>query len=164
MSYAEDRALIEDLEARYMYALDWLDADAYVATFTEDGVLDWAFGVARGREAIREEMKRMRAYFDGLRQAQAPERPARLRHFITNRTVRIEGDRAWGCAYWFEINNDIRGRWPYVGGYGHYEDELRKVDGQWLFARRKIFNECIAERAASDVNPVAALYGSAVKK
>lgn len=154
MSFADDRAQIEELESQYMYALDWLDPDAYAATFTEDGVLDWAFGRAEGREAIRQEVMGMREHFGRLRAAQEPERPARLRHFLTNSTFRIEGDRAFGRAYWFEINNDIRGRWPYVGGYGHYEDELRKVEGEWLFTLRKIFNECIADRAADDVNPL----------
>jgi hypothetical protein len=26
-------------------------------------------------------------------------------------------------------------------GFGHYEDELIKVDGQWLFTKRRIYNE-----------------------
>ena len=39
-SYAEDRAQIEDLQARYMFALDFRDLDKYASTFTEDGILD----------------------------------------------------------------------------------------------------------------------------
>jgi hypothetical protein len=39
-SYAEDRAQIEDLQARYLFALDFFDMDTYVSTFTEDGILD----------------------------------------------------------------------------------------------------------------------------
>ena len=49
MSYAADRAEIEDLMARYLLAMDYHDADAYAGCFTEDGELDWAMGVARGR-------------------------------------------------------------------------------------------------------------------
>ena len=152
--YAADRANIEDLQARYMFALDWQDAEAYAATFTEDGVLDWAKGVAEGRAAIAEEARGMRAHFAKFEAADAPTRPARLRHFISNVTLAIDGDRATGRAYWFELNNDVRDRWPYVGGYGHYEDELRRVEGQWLFSRRKIYNEILAARAASAENPV----------
>ena len=33
-SYAEDRAAIEDLQARYLFALDFHDPDLYVSTFT----------------------------------------------------------------------------------------------------------------------------------
>jgi hypothetical protein len=152
-SFAEDRAAIEDLQARYLFALDWFDAESYAATFTEDGILDWAGGIVHGRDAIRRECGEMRTYFTRKAEADAPARPPRLRHFITNFTVRIEGDRAFGRAYWFELNNDVRGRWPYVGGYGHYEDEARKADGQWLFARRKIFNEVLEGREATGPNP-----------
>jgi hypothetical protein len=36
-SYAEDRAAIDDLQARYLFAMDFHDPDLYVTTFTEDG-------------------------------------------------------------------------------------------------------------------------------
>jgi PQQ-dependent dehydrogenase (methanol/ethanol family) len=152
-AYARDRAEIEDLSARYVFALNWQDADAYAATFTADGVLDWAGGVVKGREAIRSEVRNMRAYFAKRELAEAPTRPARLRHFVTNRIIKVEGDRATSVAYWVEFNNDGRERWPYVGAYGHFEDELRKVDGRWLMARHVIFNEAMASRAAPAVSP-----------
>jgi hypothetical protein len=152
--HTADRVEIQDLQARYLFALDWQDADAYAATFTADGVLDWAGGVVDGREAIRKEVHGMRAYFEKREQADAPVRPARLRHFISNVVVDFDGDRATGRAYWFELYDDNRDRRPYVGGYGHYEDELRRVDGHWLFTRRKIYNEMLPSRPASSVNPV----------
>jgi hypothetical protein len=52
-SYAEDRAAIEDLQARYLFALDFHDPDLYVSTFTPDGVLDYGSGLVKGREAIK---------------------------------------------------------------------------------------------------------------
>ena len=52
-SYAEDRAAIEDLMARYLFAMDWNDFDTYAECFTENGVLDYAMGFAEGRETIR---------------------------------------------------------------------------------------------------------------
>jgi hypothetical protein len=52
-SYAEDRALIEDLQARYMFALDWKDLDTYASTFTEDGILDIVGMKWQGREEIK---------------------------------------------------------------------------------------------------------------
>ena len=48
-SYAEDRAAIEDLQARYLFALDFHDPDLYVSTFTPDGVLDIGNGEIKGR-------------------------------------------------------------------------------------------------------------------
>jgi uncharacterized protein (TIGR02246 family) len=152
-SYADERAAIEDLQARYLFALDWQDPEAYSATFTDDGVLDWAGGITRGRDAIRADVRGMRDHFAKHEAADAPLRPARLRHFITNVVVRIDGDRATSRAYWFELNDDGRDRRPYLGAYGHYEDELRKVSGQWLFSKRKIYNEQMESRAASAANP-----------
>jgi uncharacterized protein (TIGR02246 family) len=151
--YAADRAEIEDLQARYVFALDWQDADAYAATFTEDGVLDWAGGIVRGREAIRAEVRKMRAAFAKKEAADAPRRPSRLRHFTTNDVLKINGDRATHVSYWVEFNNEVRDRWPLVGGYGHFEDELRRVNGRWLFSRKKIFNEIMDSRAAGPQNP-----------
>jgi len=49
-SYAEDRAAIEDFQARYLFALDFHDPDLYVSTFTEDGVLDYGSGEVKGRQ------------------------------------------------------------------------------------------------------------------
>lgn len=53
-SYADDRAKIENLMARYMFALDFLNADDYAATFTEDGILNHGGGIERGRQETRE--------------------------------------------------------------------------------------------------------------
>jgi hypothetical protein len=46
-SYGEDRAHIEDLQARYLFALAYKDAKLYASTFTPDGVLDYNEGNAR---------------------------------------------------------------------------------------------------------------------
>src|SRR5690606_999425 len=54
--YAEDRAQIVDLQARYVMAMDYFDAEGYAAVFAEDGVLDWARGLVEGRDAIYEFM------------------------------------------------------------------------------------------------------------
>ena len=39
--YGEDRAQIEDLQARYLFALDFHDPQLYASTFAPDGVLDY---------------------------------------------------------------------------------------------------------------------------
>ena len=153
-SYAEDRAEIENLQARYLFALDWQDADEYAGTFAEDGVLDWVGGIVEGREAIRAEGRGMREYFTKRASGEEPTRAPRLRHFITNTVIEVDGDAAWSRSFWFEIDNDTRLRVPYVGGYGHYEDRIARIDGKWLFTFRKIWNECIEGRQAEYINPV----------
>ncbi|MEP7315031.1 MAG: nuclear transport factor 2 family protein, partial [Pseudomonadota bacterium] len=41
-NYAQDRSEIEDLQSRYLFALDWQKPELYASTFTPDGVLIWA--------------------------------------------------------------------------------------------------------------------------
>ena len=49
----EDRIAVEDVMNRYVWAVDSLDADGYVAVFTEDAVIDSNGSISKGREAIR---------------------------------------------------------------------------------------------------------------
>ena len=135
-SYAEDRAAIEDLQARYLFALDFHDPDLYVSTFTEDGVLDYGSGDVKGRQAIKDVIARMPspAAVPGLRAGAA-------RHNISNMVLKVDGNKATGRSYWFHYSNDNPQRRGVFDGFGHYEDELVKVNGKWLFTKRKIYNE-----------------------
>jgi hypothetical protein len=152
--YAAERAAILQLEAEYLFALDWADADAYAALFTEDGTLEWARGKATGPAAIREEVRRFLQVIAGIYGDDGSGKKVTLRHFITNQAIYIDGHRAQGRVYWFEIANNGAGHTPVVGSYGHYEDEMRKVDGKWLFVNRRIFNEQLEGRRADAVNPL----------
>jgi hypothetical protein len=138
-SYAEDRAAIEDLQARYLFAMDFHDPDLYVTTFTEDGILDVGSGEIRGRKAIKDVVARMP-------NPQAPAADSGLwqavgRHNISNIVIKVDGNKATGRAYWFHYSNDNPKRSAVFDGFGHYEDELVKVNGQWLFSKRRIYNE-----------------------
>jgi hypothetical protein len=149
-SYAEDRSAIEDLQARYLFALDFKDPDLYVTTFTEDGVLDVGSGEIRGRKAIHDVIAKMpnpqTSSADGLR-------PAVGRHNISNIVLKVTGNKAVGRSYWFHYSNDNPQRKGVFDGFGHYEDELVKVNGQWLFTKRRIYNEQRAEWAHKGGNP-----------
>lgn len=154
-SYAEDRAQIEDLQARYLFALDFRDPEAYAATFAEDGVLDYGAGKLVGRKAIADMVANMRAAGERQRaEDKSGLRPAAGRHNISNIVVEIDGERARGTAYWFHMGNANPERAAQLNSFGHYEDELVKVNGQWLFSLRKIYNEQVAEWVAGFANPV----------
>jgi ketosteroid isomerase-like protein len=157
-SYAEDRAQIEDLQARYMFALDFGDVDTYVSTFTEDGILDIVGMKWQGRDEIREIISGMSENApEGEEEPAAEEEeepyPATGRHNITNIVLKIDGDKAEGRAYWFHYGNNNPERSAEINSYGHYEDELVKVDGQWLFSKRVIYNEQVAEWIGPTENP-----------
>ncbi|WP_137679769.1 nuclear transport factor 2 family protein [Aurantiacibacter suaedae] len=159
-SYANDRAEIEDLTARYLFAIDYHDWDAYVATFAEDGELEFAVGVTKGREAIRATVTDFAA---GIGKYYHTEdgRPAKLRHVVLQNAIRVEGDRAWGRILWVEMANDGPGDSMKMGTYGLYEDDYRKIDGRWLIQRRNVLNEFIDSRNSGPENPVAEMDAAA---
>jgi uncharacterized protein (TIGR02246 family) len=153
-SYAEDRAMIENVVARYVFALDFQDAETAASTFAKDADFDTKSGVTKGREAIRslfiqsaEKSKERRTKdTSGLR-------PAAARHFITNMVIKGEGNKAQVLTYWLHMNNDNPQRTASTDAFGHTEDEMVKVDGKWYFSKRKIFNEETEERSAKGSNP-----------
>ena len=153
-NYAEDRARIEDLQARYLFALDFFDLDTYVSTFTEDGVLDIIEYKVKGRDAIRKAIEESRPVFDQA-SGDGPKGPYRPtgRHNITNIVIKVDGDKAYGRAYWFHYSNNNPERKAVFDGYGHYEDEMVKVNGQWLFSKRIIYNEGVEKWIGPSQNP-----------
>jgi hypothetical protein len=152
--YAEDRALIEDLQARYMFALDFGDVDAYLSTFTPDGILDIGDGEIKGHEAIRKIIGGMPNRKEAQPSPDAAKlRPATGRHNISNIVIKVEGNKASGRAYWFHYGNNNQQRTASLDSYGHYVDEMVKVNGNWLFSKRRIYNEQVDKWAAPKGNP-----------
>ena len=153
-SYGHDRAEIEDLMARYLFAIDYSDWDAYVATFAEDGELEFAAGISKGHAAIRAAVTR---FSEGIGRFYhtADGKPAKLRHIVLQTAIRVEGDRAWARSQWLEMANHGPGDEPKIGTYGIYEDEFTKASGRWLIARRRVLNEFIPNRGSGPHNPVA---------
>jgi hypothetical protein len=131
-SYAEDRAAIGDLQARYLFALDFHDPDLYASTFTPDGMLDYGSGDVKGREAIKAVIAKMPApaAVPGMRAGAA-------RHNISNDVIGVDGGKAFSRSYWFHYSNDNPQRKGVFDGHGHYEDELVKSNGKWLFTKRQ---------------------------
>jgi hypothetical protein len=159
-SYAEDRAEIEDLMARYLFAIDYNDWDAYVDTFAPDGELEFASGTSKGHAAIRDMVSKFSV---GIGRFYHTEdgKPAKLRHVILESVVRVEGDHAWARSLWMEMANHGPGDTMKMGTYGVYEDDLKKVDGHWLFAKRRVLNEFIKSRSSGPTNPVRDLDAAA---
>jgi len=161
-TYGEDRAEIENLQARYMFALDFGDLDTFVSTFTEDGTLDIIGMKWQGRENIKEGLGGMmppageenpEAQEASEATEEKPLYRATGRHNISNIVLKIDGDKAVGRAYWFHMGNGNPDRKAALDSYGYYEDEMKKVNGQWLFSKRRIYNEQMAEWIGSDKNP-----------
>jgi hypothetical protein len=167
-TYGEDRAEIEDLMARYLFAIDYNDWDSYVETFAPDGVLEFASGTSHGRAEIRAMVTK---FAEGIVRFYHTEdgKPAKLRHVVLQSMIRVEGNRAWGRTLWLEMANHGPMDTMKMGTYGIYEDEFKKVDGQWFIARRNVLNEFIKARNSGPNNPVrdadaaAEAYAASVK-
>jgi hypothetical protein len=145
--YANDRAEIENLSNRYMVAVDSGDIETVMSAWAEDGVLDWVRGVEHGAAAIRKAM----SGFGGAAAAKsipdgATSRP-RTRHHILNHVINVTGNTAKSTAYWFALTNNTPQKDVQLLYMGHYEDELVKQNGKWLFKKRKVFNESQQNKA-----------------
>lgn len=140
-SYAEDRARIENLSNHYMAAVDAGDIGTVMETWAEDGVLDWVGGVENGRDEIEAAMSNFGGSgVMGTLPADATDR-RRTRHQIINHVIEVDGDKATSFAYWFAMTNNTTHRQVELLYMGHYEDELSRIEGEWRFTKRKVYNE-----------------------
>lgn len=158
--YADDRAEIEDLMARYLFAIDFHDWDAYVATFAPNGTIEFASGAFTGREAIREAVTTFASRIGEFYSTEDGS-PAKLRHVILQSSIRVEGDRAWATSLWVEMANDGPGDSLKMGTFGTYEDQLERIDGEWLLTYRNVLNDFIPGRSPGPENPVRGMDAAA---
>jgi hypothetical protein len=122
--------------ARYVWTVDSLDADGYVAVFTDDAVIDSNGAISRGRDEIRKIVTGLIARRDDNRAKGLPT--ANLYHVISN--VRITFPRpgeALHQSYWQTVRRDKDGRMT-AAAMGRSEDRLVKRNGQWLIQFRKL--------------------------
>jgi uncharacterized protein (TIGR02246 family) len=132
----EDRIAVEDVMARYVWAVDSLDADGYVAVFTEDAIIDSNGSISKGREEIRKIVTSLIQRRDDNKAKGLPT--ANLYHVISS--VRITFPRpgeALHHSYWQTVRRDKDGR-MIAAAMGRSEDRLVKQNGKWLITWRKL--------------------------
>jgi uncharacterized protein (TIGR02246 family) len=122
--------------ARYVWAVDSLDAEGYVAVFTEDAVIDSNGSISKGRAEIRNIVTSLIQRRDANKAKGAP--PSNLYHVISN--VRImfpKPGEALHQSYWQTVRRDTDGRMT-TAAMGRSEDRLVKRNGAWLIQSRKL--------------------------
>ena len=121
---------IQKLVARYCYYVDKFMAEPWVQLWTEDAEFDeteTGTGLHRGR-------KELAAFFVWIEDTMKEQV-----HFGGPQIIDIlSGTEAKGIIY--SIVEGFTKTGASVRATIYYEDEYRKVDGDWQFARRKIFN------------------------
>jgi uncharacterized protein (TIGR02246 family) len=132
----EDRIAIEDVMARYVWAVDSLDADGYVAVFTEDAVIDSNGSISKGHVDIRRIVTSLIQRRDDNKAKGLPT--SNLYHVISN--VRItfpKPGEALHQSYWQTVRRDKDGKMA-AAAMGRSEDRLVKRDGKWLIQSRTL--------------------------
>lgn len=151
---AQERADIEQLAYKYVFALDWRDPAAYARAFAPDGVLVYGGGQAVGREQIAGVVQTLRDREMGrLKEGETGQGNGHGKHFISSMVIEVsdDGSRAIAQATWIQIN----GVEPRIAAHGHYVDKLVKIDGEWLYSHRRTINEQSKGRETFPfINPV----------
>ena len=132
----EDRVAVEDVMARYVWAVDSFDADGYVAVFTEDAVIDSNGSISTGRDEIRQIVTGLIQRRDANKAKGLPA--GNLYHVVSN--VRItfpKPGEAVHESYWQTVRRDQDGRMT-AAAMGRSEDRLVKRNGTWLIRFRKL--------------------------
>jgi uncharacterized protein (TIGR02246 family) len=132
----EDRIAVEDVMARYVWAVDSLDPDGYVAVFTEDAIIDSNGSISKGREEIRKIVTGLIQRRDDNKAKGLPT--SNLYHVISS--VRITfptPGEALHQSYWQTVRRDKDGKMT-AAAMGRSEDRLVKRDGKWLIQWRKL--------------------------
>ncbi|MEX2031233.1 MAG: nuclear transport factor 2 family protein [Dehalococcoidia bacterium] len=116
----DDRLAIQDLAARYNTAIDSGNGDAWAATFTPDGTFESGGRTHQGTDALA-------TFANGF-----AERMAGARHWNNNLVIEGDGDQATlGCYLLLMKGGQVLTS-------ARYEDTLRRVDGAWRFASRRV--------------------------
>ena len=127
----EDKHAIEELIARYNQSLDSGNYEAWLACWADDAVFDGLGKVLTGIQAIR-------GFADGY-EVGYRQRLHALKHYTVNILSLIDGNRATSSSYVQLTTLSDQG--VRILLTGRYEDELKRIDRRWRFARRKLHQD-----------------------
>jgi len=116
-----DTEVIRDVIARYNLYGDAGRIDEMLALFTDDATLTVDGTAYDGPTAIRR-----------LFATAAGPSPERIRHFTATHVIDVDGDLAAARCYFQVLTSEGLDHW------GRYRDQLRRVEGSWLIARREV--------------------------
>ncbi len=120
----EDYIEIQQLYARYSFAIDSGDAEAYAATFVPDGSFAGSRRKITGHDALVAFVNNYRDVTKGTRQ----------RHWISNLLINPTPEGASGAAYLLMV--DVSVRPPVIVEAMKYNDRLVKTALGWRFKEK----------------------------
>jgi ketosteroid isomerase-like protein len=123
-----EKEKIRKLKQLYSHLMDSGQIDALADIFTEDAICEFGpeYGNWEGRETSRTNYK---GVFEGQEQFGAM-------HHITNHYIDMTGpDTAKGRSYLLDAVTTVEPEEQPIMRLGLYDEEYRKVDGQWLISK-----------------------------
>lgn len=122
MTTVDDIEAIKQLSARYNRAFDYVDEQAYLSVWTEDGFFERSNA---GRSySGHAELADLLSTFG-----------VNGRHVVTDFIIDVNGDTATQSAYLTYLDADAEYK---IAMFGVYSDALVRVDGAWKFASRRL--------------------------
>ena len=118
-----DAEAIRDLARRYAHCVWQKDVAGAIDLFCEDAVMDTG-----DREPLRGRQQMLATYGSMFEEAE-------LHPFVHNHVLEVSGDSARGTCY-LDLRATLEGK--RMTGFGYYEDEYVRVDGEWKFRSRKL--------------------------
>ena len=124
-----DKMAIKDVLSRYAICLDTGDTNGFSAIFTEDAIWEWAAVDLKfeGRKTLGRLAEVIAVYVPGAL------------HMVSHPVIEPMGDEASAiCLFTVFLSRPEK---IYTLMIGNYRDELVKIDGRWLIARRQVYVE-----------------------
>ena len=122
--------------ARYVWAVDSLDPEGYVALFTEDAIIDSNGSISRGHEEICKIVTSLIQRRDDNNAKGLPT--SNLYHVISNMRITFpKPGEALHQSYWQTVRRDTDGKMT-TAAMGRSDDRLVRRNGKWLIQSRKL--------------------------
>jgi hypothetical protein len=135
LARALDELAIKELSHRYAMALDRDDREEWAGLFSDDVAFESGTSVRGLADVLRIPREQLARYKKTL-------------HSVTTQKISLAGDTATGEVYCVahHIYEDFHqnGRLPFDLSHNfliRYEDEYVRIDGRWLFSRRRVVTE-----------------------
>lgn len=122
MQTSDDVDQIRQLLVRNFQMGDQNRMDEWVDTFTDDAVFRSPVGNMTGRDDLVANGSKLRS--------QAP-----ARHWVGNMLIDVDGDNATASSYMVVISASLP---PTLMAGGSLNDRLRRIDGRWRIAERRM--------------------------
>ncbi len=134
---AKDRAEIDKLMWQYARALDTLNPEAYVATYTPDGQFGGGANATKGHDALRKMMEGLKKN-NADTEAKTGKKPPAMYHTSMNEYLEfVDKDHAILRAYWTTtFAGDAPSAPGRIAAVGWERNELVRRNGKWLIQIR----------------------------